>query len=331
MHAGSFINVIFRTDGNSQIGLGHVIRSCALAQMLNKNGFYCQFVIKDPIQMLINEISNSGSEIIVISTKCTIQSELESIFKLIQNNKDIVVLDGYSFDENYQKTIKSRGVKLACIDDIHSVHFVADAIINHSGGIDPQLYSTETYTRLYLGPSYALLREPFLKQREIKISDRNILISMGGADPFNATMRILLDILDSNNFQHVHVVLGGAYNYESQLIEAINLKDAKEIVTIHKLLNAVQMAELMAECPVAITPPSTVAFEYLTVGGILYLCQIAENQRDVKKYFLDEELAFDFDMFPITDERLIQKVSQKSKKVFDRGSAKRLVEVFKSI
>ena len=78
----------------------------------------------------------------------------------LQGN-EIVVLDGYNFDTVYQTEIKSKGCKLVCIDDIHAYHFVADVVINHAPDISREQYSCESYTKLYLGTEYLLLKKLF--------------------------------------------------------------------------------------------------------------------------------------------------------------------------
>lgn len=281
--------------------------------------------------MLVAEISNSGAQITPIKYDCSFEEELEVVFSLISDKNDIVVLDGYRYDERYQRAIKSREIKLVCIDDIHSYHFVSDVVINHAGGISNKSYSIEPYTRLCLGPSYVLLREPFLKSRLPHSMSGNILICMGGSDPQNETQKILLDLLGSNGAENIHIVLGGGYKFLYPLRDMIEQNGASDKVFLYQMLDASKLADLMAICPVAVTPPSTVAFEYLSVGGILYLHQIAENQRDVKRYFINSGLAFDYIDFPITDNELLRSVSENTKKLFDRKSASRLVDVFNSI
>ena len=153
--------VVFRADGNSEIGLGHVIRSLALSEMLKKE-FDCVFAIQEPSEALYEQIMAACGNIIQLpacsENEYTFINELDNY--LFGN--EIVVLDGYRFSTNYQQQIKSKGCSLVCIDDIHSYYFVADAIINHAGGISKDEYSSEKYTQFYLGPQFALLRPPFL-------------------------------------------------------------------------------------------------------------------------------------------------------------------------
>ena len=55
---------------------------------------------------------------------------------------------------------------------------MADAVINH-GVADAALFSVEPYTRLCLGLSWALLRQPFLRALEYPDSGRGA----GGGNP----------------------------------------------------------------------------------------------------------------------------------------------------
>ena len=57
--------IYFRADGNAQIGLGHVIRSLALAEIL-KDEFACHFIIRKPLQTLKEEILKVCKSIIIL-------------------------------------------------------------------------------------------------------------------------------------------------------------------------------------------------------------------------------------------------------------------------
>src|SRR5205823_4199042 len=101
------------------------------------------------------------------------------------NPTDIVVLDGYNFNTEYQQAIKNKGCKLVVIDDLHAWHQVADVVINHAEGITSPDYSAESYTQFCLGLDYVLLRKPFLQPKTSirKITSvKKVFISMGAAD-----------------------------------------------------------------------------------------------------------------------------------------------------
>jgi len=81
--------VFIRADGNSQIGLGHLVRCIALANMLKEN-FEIAFVCRDIPEDLKLDIE-----------------KVNMIVKIIEDERDflnmiepgsIVVLDNYEFD-----------------------------------------------------------------------------------------------------------------------------------------------------------------------------------------------------------------------------------------
>ena len=151
--------IFFRADGNSTIGLGHVIRSLALVSILKK-AFNCVFVIKNPSEPLALLLNKECKYVYLIDAETSVEDEKKFFLKLITMTST-VVLDGYHFHSEFQKSIKQIGCKLVCIDDIANVHFYADYIINHCGGNILKNYKTEPYTSYCFGPAYALLRSSF--------------------------------------------------------------------------------------------------------------------------------------------------------------------------
>ena len=127
-------NVYFRADGHSKMGLGHIIRSLALAEMLNKT-FNCIFVSRLIVKELKNEILSVCTDLIELQESLIQEQEAQYLIENIINENDIVVLDGYHFDTEYQKLIYNHSKSLVCVDDIHNYHFISDIIINHAGGI----------------------------------------------------------------------------------------------------------------------------------------------------------------------------------------------------
>jgi len=111
--------VFFRADGSSKIGLGHVIRSLALAEMI-EGEFDCSFIIREPLQYLKNQIGKVCANIIELAETTCYTEEAVQISEKFLKSSDIVVLDGYHFNTEYQSILKAKGCYLICIDDIHT-------------------------------------------------------------------------------------------------------------------------------------------------------------------------------------------------------------------
>jgi spore coat polysaccharide biosynthesis predicted glycosyltransferase SpsG/RimJ/RimL family protein N-acetyltransferase len=270
--------------------------------------FECIFLMKEFVPEATLEIEKSGG--VCKKLELNDGEEEATVVKDWVQPGDIVVLDGYAFTTNYQEILKAASCLVVCIDDIHAYHFVADAVINHAGGLDPEIYEREFYTQLYLGPEYAMLRQPFWnKGSSLQKNSDEVLVIFGGADPDNATMKILRQCLEIEPTKKYHIVVGAAYQY-SDTLKLLRDEHPKTFIEIQKNISAEKLAELMQKAGVAITSPSTVAFEYLSIGGALFLYPIADNQKDVYNYFISHKLARSFDKFSgsIAQDKSIRKL-----------------------
>jgi len=287
--------IYFRVDGNSEIGLGHVIRCTALCAMLNED-FDCRFIVKNPIPKLKDQILEVADRLISIGEHNSRDDEARMLLDKYFTNSPIVVLDGYGFTSEYQLKLKTQGCTIVCIDDIHDTHFYADVVINHSPNAVESDYCAEVYTQFCLGLKYALLREPFLKYSKLKTIKENgstncLLICLGGADPHNDTLNVMKS-LQGSVFDQYYVVIGVGYKYEDELklfIESSSL----DVILLRNLTDK-KMVAIMDLCSVAITTPSTVSIEYLSIGGNLYLLKIADNQDDLFNYLVENGIAKQF-------------------------------------
>ena len=98
--------IYFRSDGNVNIGLGHVFRCLALTEILN-DYFECIFVTRFVNDYIIEEIEKSCSDYIKLSEKN--QVHFDEFISFVEK-EDIIVLDNYFFTTKYQKQIKDIGI-----------------------------------------------------------------------------------------------------------------------------------------------------------------------------------------------------------------------------
>ena len=315
--------VYLRADGNTEIGLGHIIRSLALANMLRED-FDCIFATRFLTPYIKKTTESSCVEVI----KLPEDDEHFNSFLTLLSGDEIVVLDNYFYSTEYQKSVKDKGCKLIYIDDIHDKYFVADIVINHAGGLARESYSNAPYTAIYIGTEYALLRPDFLACK--KSHGDSIFISMGGADKNNETLSILELLNGKKTDKTCYVIVGDAYLHQKQLNEFCD--NTKLDVRILKNLTAEDLSEIMLKCQYAICPPSTISYEYLSLrGGELYVKVIADNQIDIYDFYIKYNLAFDLSELFINDDVRIKNSLNAQKKYFDRQSGKRCISLFKQL
>lgn len=276
--------LIFRADANARIGMGHVMRCLALADML-KDDFTRQFVLVEPTPTVYSLIEQAGIPVINLP-----EATQQSAFLAHIEPDDIVVLDGYAFSEADQQTIRSRARKLVYMDDLVQGHQVADVVVNHAGGLSSADYDAGEYTKFCLGPHYALLRPEFLQPDGFGEPpvDGPIFVSMGGADPKNTSLEVLKAIQYIDPTLPVHLVLG-PFHPDRSAMESFQTQLPN--LAILQNLSAAQMVDELTNCSLAITACSTIAYEVCAINRPLIGVVTADNQARLAQFLSEEKLA----------------------------------------
>jgi UDP-2,4-diacetamido-2,4,6-trideoxy-beta-L-altropyranose hydrolase len=280
--------VKIRTDASPQIGLGHLMRCIALANML-KEHFNITFFCREIPENLVNELAKSSFKLKNIAN--------ETIFFAHLKSRDIVVIDGYDFDTEYQKRIKKIGCKLVCIDDLHDKVFLADLIINHAPGVEPKEYQAQPYSQFALGLEYALLRPAFLKQaKNKKIIEKieTVLICFGGSDYKKLTESSISIVSTFSEFKKIIVITGPCYQYSDSLQELLSMDN--RIIHYHSV-GEEEMTCLMVEADLAIVPASSILYEAMATGLIVITGMSTNNQKIIYSKIISQKKVFDAKQF----------------------------------
>ena len=278
-------NVFIRADGSPRMGLGHITRCLALAQMI-KTKFRIIFIAKEMPEKIRREILNEGFSVKEIGS----ETEFLSILK----GDEIAVIDHYEFDSEYQKKIKDKGSMLVCIDDLHNKEFHADLIINHAPWVKPHDYIAQSYSKFALGPDYILLRPEFLqyvkKNKEWEREQtKNIFICFGGSDAKNLSVKIL-EYFPEGEFE-LRVVVGPAFPFIEQLERVIDRRSKLEIEVVSNL-SAKEIADELSLADLAIVPASGILLEAMAIGIPVISGFCVDNQIDIYKGLLKEKIFY---------------------------------------
>jgi UDP-2,4-diacetamido-2,4,6-trideoxy-beta-L-altropyranose hydrolase len=286
------MNTLFiRADATTDIGTGHVMRCLALAQAWQDRGGKVIFIShceSDALrQRLIEEeemnfITIEKSHPDPSDQECTM-GVLHEFSKQNLKNTAWLVIDGYHFDAAYQKRIKEAGYKLLWIDDYgHADHYYADLVLNQNISADESFYiHREPDTRLLLGTRYALLRREFKQwqgwQREIPLVARKVLVTLGGGDPNNATLKVIQALKQVHiPGMEAKIVVGPANpNLSSLELEIVDHSNFQLV------MNASNMPELMVWADLAVSAGGSTCWEMALLGLPNMIMYFADNQRPI--------------------------------------------------
>lgn len=281
-------SLIIRADAGTKIGTGHLMRCLALGQAWKDAGGKVTFITACQNGGLLQRLKEEGFDLHPLASPYPDPGDWDYTKDILVAHPDAwVALDGYHFDEAYQQRVKKTGHRLLVIDDLaHLKHYYADILLNQNLRAEKLHYPCEPDTRLLLGTRYVLLRREFLarrdRQREIPEVAKRVLVTLGGSDPENHTLKVIqaLQKVDVPNLEATVII--GASNPHADALEKAIKQNHIPICFTH---NAGNMPELMAPADIAIIGGGVTLWELLFMG-----CAIISYVRNSAQEAIIQEL-----------------------------------------
>ena len=280
-------SVLIRADASSRIGMGHVMRCLALAEVWQERDGDVTFAMSEGAPLIEPRLRHGRLEAISITAVPGSEGDARQTGLLAKERSvSWVVTDGYRFDSKYQESLRERlnetGCRLLCIDDFrHASHYFADAVLDQSISIaDQDLYADrEAYTTVLAGSDYVLLRREFRKwretSREIECAPaKRLLVTLGGGGN-SIIPKIVRAVARLGRYSlECKIVIGPGFESKESL-ELIGAGVRQGITLLHSVID---MPELMAWADLAICGAGSTAWEMAFMGLPALLVILADNQ-----------------------------------------------------
>ena len=277
--------ILFRADGNSNIGLGHVMRCLSIADAFKNSGKKCLFFTAN--NELHKTIKERGYKNLILESEYDhMEDELESFEEAIDaRDVDIVIVDSYYVTEEYLRELwtfcSNKHITLVYIDDILAFPYQCDVLLNYNIYAKEAdyriLYKNSTLPTLLIGTQYTPQRAEFqgLPDRKVKEDAKDILISTGGADSEHLGIEIIKAIKSHSDWDEYrfHLVVG-MMNSDKDKIES--LSESKANISLYKRVK--KMSELMMSCDVAVSAAGSTLYELCSTQTPAITYILADNQ-----------------------------------------------------
>lgn len=274
--------LLIRADADCRMGTGHVMRCLALAQAWQEAGGQAELFCATVTPAVQSRLQREGVPVTLLGvppgSAADAAATIESARRI---GAAWVVVDGYQFGGDYQYALHAAGCRLLVIDDYgHAEWYWADVVLNPNLHADESFYrNRQRSTALLLGPRYALLRREFWRwrgwKRTIPAKAQRLLVTLGGADPDNATLKVMEAIggLDVEGLEAT-VLVGGSNPHRAALEDA-----AGRWPTPMRLeVDTAEMPRWMAWADAAITAAGTTLWELALLAVPSNTLILAENQ-----------------------------------------------------
>lgn len=343
--------ILFRVDGNQNIGIGHIMRCMSVAKAASERGIRCLFVTsgEEPVEL----INSNGYEAEVLNTDYSdMESEIDKLLLIVEKYSPKAILyDSFFLREDYIKRIRSQvsgDVKIAVIDDACKYAFACDVIIHYA--VDEEI-KRQRYEEIYelsgvglpsilAGVRYAPIRGEFRKHQKTAINERikDVLFLSGGSDIGHITLRFMQEIKErTESSDYVFYIAIGAMCSDKEQI--YDMSEGMSNIRIYE--NYDKMWELMSDVDFAITAGGVTLMELCACGtpcGVYFfvdnqlpteiLCKaipvpclgdIRNDEKAIEKMF---QLILDMD----EDEAGRRSMSERQRQVVDGCGAERIVD-----
>ncbi len=289
------MKIVFRADASVWVGSGHIMRCLVLADALAKLGYLAHFACLPQQGDMIAYIEERGFPVVLLNTPkepCQPSSnadysawlcrssldDAKDFINMVQT-VDLVVTDHYAIGQEWQQYVNAKfDCFVVAIDDLVREHD-ADLIIDQTLGRKPEEYKGRCRSLVgskyaILAPNFFVLRDQAL-QRIMSSTTPRVLISMGGIDSPNATIKTLESLVGKVTADFTvllsprspHYLLVKSWCGQHDNVKHIDFEQ--------------DMAGLMLRHDIAIGAPGTTSWERACLGLPSILIPLADNQQTI--------------------------------------------------
>ena len=268
--------------------MGHVMRCLALAETWQREAASVEFLTSCPSAQVGHRISSSGVGFSSLARPHPDPGDLPATLERLtqirrrDGRRPWLVLDGYHFDTRYQECVRGAGWRVLVVDDgVRSTRCHATLLLNQNINAEREIHPCPGDALQLLGNHYVLLHPSFMSwrdwQRPIPVVARRVLVTLGGGDPDNVTLRVLraLERVTVNDLEVTVAV--GAVNPHLEVLKAFV---AGSRLRARLVVDAENMPELMSESDLAVATGGSTFWELAFMGLPTFVLVLAENQRD---------------------------------------------------
>ncbi len=281
--------LLFRVDGSTQIGYGHLIRCICLANYSRKKGKECLFILRLSDQKVESLLDREKLSYLVIRTESDIVSQKEPGTKLILDINNKVLFEGASAYNDHLSFLKKAGFLTIVFEEFTQDPFPSDMIVIPYVGAEEFIQSTSFSSRYLLGPDYFIFRDEFLISPVVVIREevKTLFICMGGTDPEKTTEKIIGFLLKYPKTFSLKIVFAAIHKKREDVLRKLlqSYNNSYEI-----LISPSSISAIMVSSDLGIINSGLIKYETCMLGLPCISLSNSESHESVMHLFAERKL-----------------------------------------
>lgn len=274
--------IAIRADGNSSLGMGHLMRCLSIAKAAGKKA-ECVFLVSE--NEAGNFIKEKGFNCHVLGTDYRqMNEELPLVEELYRKYEfSLLLVDSYQCTQEYLDAWLQY-CPVYRMDDTGESHLQSTGLINYNIYAKELNYPVwvKENMQLVLGAEYAPVKEPFLQTTYVvREQAKRIMITMGGSDTLNIAGNLCEKLLQTLDKQEEFIIICGRFNPYMEKLLQLQRQEAR----VKVLVDVPDMWNRMAEADIVISAAGSTMYELSAMGVPAVCCYYVENQRRIAEGF----------------------------------------------
>lgn len=270
--------VIVRCDGGSELGLGHVMRCMALAERLrDHHAVGIRFLMRgiEGQENAAHRLVQQHHFPLVLIPDGVSEAQFMDDYQTQRRISGAIFDIRTDLGPEYLQSLSERGVVSVCIDEPSDRRLACDLAFYPPVPQVQDMSWSGFKGNLLVGWEWVLLNASFQGSVPQRITRDvpQILLTMGGADPFGLVFHGMDALTELAGDYHAHVLLGASFPDRAE-VEA-RVRDLNRPVTLHH--NVQDMKGLVSQMDLAIASFGVSAYELAAVGVPSILMGISED------------------------------------------------------
>ncbi|MGE0734854.1 MAG: UDP-2,4-diacetamido-2,4,6-trideoxy-beta-L-altropyranose hydrolase [Alphaproteobacteria bacterium] len=273
------LRVLFRCDGNAEIGSGHLMRCFGLAQHIAEAGGTCALLTAHPDAPAVAWWRAETLPIAALPAAPYQTEDAQATHEAAAGlTADWIVVDGYNFTDAFHHALARQHPPYLYFDDACR-DVPADLVVNQNAGAERRCGAVYG-ERALLGCAYVMLRRELRQAAKPQAGAvPHVLISFGGYDPENLALAAAQALAaTAARFSATLVCAADAASFAATQAWARRQSQAVDVVAPGDIAGA------MARSDLALCAGGTTSLEFAALGVPSVIVVRADNQRDGAAY-----------------------------------------------